>query len=1004
MDAQDYLDWSRMAGLYLRNISHVDRYRTYQPLLSPAGLTTVIVGEFLESTDSVVDFTTWRTHSVYERGDEQKERITRTAEALEAIGAARASVAVQAAQSSSPFDKIAEMMSDDKLKNVGDFRQLMQGMKGIDLLNHMRESVARNMPELADQVGIKRQAQPPAAVSPGHESREQIEHLLEKFVAAHQSDLNRDLNRHGDPRLDPGYTREDRLREIDLMRKRLYASEAQQDAVVKLQELTAQIRKLTGKPADAIKTVQSKLEKLRLKFRALYKEHRATVTDELIPELAAALKSAEAFMTSLPELFASQPLGDAKTTARLESFGEYETKQSRGTIEIQWDNPRGLECDWAGLELRGCYPKSSPQALERLLDALDLLRARWQQRLVDWQDQLITTFRDVYWVQMSWEADEYDVDDEGDATVESILSHVDSGQIVLEIDPEEDSIRATTFFHVEWDEEHGFEIHWEADVEGSDDSSDVPSAARAIGLQDSGPPLVSADVIRFESMFHLELPERYRQFLLAANGGRPQRHAFTASAQGQKFPANVVQFFSLTNTSTETHPAGSLQAAIQHARDNNWPATLLPIAAVRNADPMLMPEQVANYLLIVLSGANAGRILLANPDTMTDVFPRLTADVADRMAAAMMEQLADSAPTAGRSLAEFLGKLKAPESDGAPVWLKAIRENDIAAFQRWIQSGGKCDERFQERGFPIPLQVIDYLTCHASAELLEAAAELRFFKPGKLRDSWSQFGQRDVRRFQVLMQVLPVDMWRYVLSSHQVWDHPDLWEQLATAGVNFNDPVDDEGQTPIHLAVQFGKTAAVKWLLQHGADPHKFDKYQRNAFTWTDRGPGYDCLANLEGKENAAPPRTPQLDVPSFDQLDQAAKQLPNGTSLVIIVQIKSPPVTEAEKRWSTECHYRLTFDIQRQQVTFNSMTSPRQDYLYAEDWPSILFVPVLQWPQLTPLWETLEVQEFDWNRALKKRNYQPTPRPDLRDAASEALHQSLNSEEAAARMIRLRK
>ena len=121
-------------------------------------------------------------------------------------------------------------------------------------------------------------------------------------------------------------------------------------------------------------------------------------------------------------------------------------------------------------------------------------------------------------------------------------------------------------------------------------------------------------------------------------------------------------------------------------------------------------------------------------------------------------------------------------------------------------------------------------------------------------------------------------------------------------------------------------------------------------------------------------------------------------------IQIKSPTVTRVEKALYHECHYRLSFFVRGAKVVFNDMNTARQDYLYATSWPSFLFAPILQWPDLTPLWPTVEVREFDWTKATKKRNYEGSLRPDLHDDARSALEQAFNADEAAARGIRLRK
>ncbi len=121
---------------------------------------------------------------------------------------------------------------------------------------------------------------------------------------------------------------------------------------------------------------------------------------------------------------------------------------------------------------------------------------------------------------------------------------------------------------------------------------------------------------------------------------------------------------------------------------------------------------------------------------------------------------------------------------------------------------------------------------------------------------------------------------------------------------------------------------------------------------------------------------------------------------------MKAPPVTQVEKLYygAAGCHYRLTFTVGEGQVTYNDTKSPRQDYLYTRNAADSRFAPILQWPELTPLWETLKVVEFEPAKAFKSRKYVPDPRPDLVPAARSALEQGFSADEAAARGIRLRK
>ena len=55
LTAADYCDWCKYAGLYLDNISHADRYRTFARKISRAGLAVKIVHDLLEGNPGGLD-------------------------------------------------------------------------------------------------------------------------------------------------------------------------------------------------------------------------------------------------------------------------------------------------------------------------------------------------------------------------------------------------------------------------------------------------------------------------------------------------------------------------------------------------------------------------------------------------------------------------------------------------------------------------------------------------------------------------------------------------------------------------------------------------------------------------------------------------------------------------------------------------------------------------------------------------------------------------------------
>src|SRR5690606_1285970 len=114
-----------------------------------------------------------------------------------------------------------------------------------------------------------------------------------------------------------------------------------------------------------------------------------------------------------------------------------------------------------------------------------------------------------------------------------------------------------------------------------------------------------------------------------------------------------------------------------------------------------------------------------------------------------------------------------------------------------------------------------------------------------------------------------------------------------------------------------GHQAGVKWLLAHGADPHKNDRYARNAFVWAESGPGFECLPLLKGGDELAPTESAASDAPGLAILKAAADQLPDGVSLMLHIQVKTPSVTRIEKAYyPSGCDYLLSLDLARNQVT----------------------------------------------------------------------------------------
>jgi len=997
MDAQNYADWCDISGIYLDQVSHYDRYRTYAKHLSKAGLNTVIVWEFLRDNHGELNIQGWRSYAVYEMGDQQQKRIDMTADALRAIGAHRIAEAVQTSEAYDPFAAFKDLDPSDP----GSLMDAMQNVNPMDLLKQIRESAARMMPEIAAEMGVTPEPQTAPESEDGaplYETRAELEQRLEEYVTIHQKQLQDDLKKYGDPREEPGYSRKGRLDELEQEHRRQYTLEYQKEDLPKFKEIMQDIRSRAEDTRKPVKKAKLKLEQARRQFKNLIEVNKRRYAQHPLPEMKQMLEKAAEFMGRYPQVFDRKPTEDARLNKEFAALGEYDVQVDSDMTRISWPSPAGLRCPWHQFSLTVAFPGGDPDAARSALQIVDRLKQRLPVLADEWREELIGMFRNYEAQMMDWEIEDYELNDDGEVTEDSILENTGTGNISIELYSEEPGDLSTmVWFNVEWDEEHGCELYWEDEPPPEVKQQQAEFSTASVQFLEPGPALAEEQIKQFENKFDVKIPDEYRRFLLQQNGGIPQPGHLILRQHGSKIPYDVNWFYSIATGAGTVPEEKSLQSIIETVRAGALPDSLLPIAKVEmvSQGPFPWPDSA---LYLVTSGKKAGQVLLLptqNPMMQLVADPQM-----------FLEQMIAEAPTAARNLSELFEKLQSRPSEDLPDWLRFIRHNDTDQFLSWLDKGGNLQKQHTAYGEPMPKSVIDYLALEASVELLEELLQRNAIKPAKLMAGWQLYARYDVDRFLELTAVLPEDLWPGVFNSPAVWDRPDVLEELADADIDIDAPIDDEGATALHKAVQMGHQEAVKWLLAHGADPRKNDKYRRNALLWAESGPGFECLPLLEGKEESEPSREPLPDVPGLVQLTEEAGKLPAGTGLVLSLQIKSPPVTRIEKTYYplAGCHYRLTIDVRGQHVTFNDMTSARQDYLYAQEWPTFLFAPILQWPELTPLWETLEVREFDWNKAMKKRKYEGVLRDDLKAAAREALEQAFDPEEAEARRIKLRK
>ncbi|MCA9177453.1 MAG: hypothetical protein KDB14_23370 [Planctomycetales bacterium] len=436
MLANDYFDWSQVSGLYVRNISHAERYATYGGMLSQPGLHVVVVAEFLHDADEIVNPVRWRSSSVYERGDELAGRLALTIASLQAIGAVRTAEAVRTAKSISPSDLTLE--SIDKGVKAG-------SKAFVQELEIALQAALGQMNSIADQC----------------EDRQELERLLEAYAQDHREALAADLTRHGDPRREPGYSRAERIEELRQLQRRELQREAQRKSVEDIVSATKRLRKVLAEAAGDAKRLK-RAESLRTEYFEMLRDAREFDPPDRSPELVESLAAAEQLMAEHMEFFRPPMTKNAKLNAQLAALGEFERWDDAGVTELSWESPEGFHGAWRAYRLSITFPSRATKVLANLVQLAEAIRARLPDLEGPWRRELIANFRDVH--AMSSAPDEltsyFDVT--GAICDDAILRGVEGCNIVLLY--EDDELYAETDFAVEWDIEHRFNIVWEDEL------------------------------------------------------------------------------------------------------------------------------------------------------------------------------------------------------------------------------------------------------------------------------------------------------------------------------------------------------------------------------------------------------------------------------------------------------------------------------------------------------------------------------------------------------------
>jgi hypothetical protein len=120
-------------------------------------------------------------------------------------------------------------------------------------------------------------------------------------------------------------------------------------------------------------------------------------------------------------------------------------------------------------------------------------------------------------------------------------------------------------------------------------------------MTEGGPPLRDADVDAFEAKYGLELPSSFRAFLLATNGGRPERDLFALRGLPGN-PVGRIHFFFGLNDAVESC---NLDWNLDVFQDR-IPAGLIPIATTEGADKVCLSVDGMNIGRVFYWDAHAG--------------------------------------------------------------------------------------------------------------------------------------------------------------------------------------------------------------------------------------------------------------------------------------------------------------------------------------------------------------------------------------------------------------
>ena len=311
--------------------------------------------------------------------------------------------------------------------------------------------------------GMQRKEPPEfgAGIQSDIESPEELQALIRKYVAAHQSELEDDIRRHGDPRRAKGFNRRKAQKAIEDRQDLLNLRRGQDEKVV---ELDARLRELAdlhqahgAQPTD--KQVRHRMRTLVNQMRGDYTYHSKDKSAPPTDAMTRWLKDAKEFMDRNAELFAKKQPAiayPASVQARLSAIGLYRVEE-RGR-RIVWEDVAELKTDLPGFELvfemndDGRKPDLVPD--EAMFESWQNYRKLHPTLTATYRKELIKHYRSWARSVAPDESDRYPKN----LPEAEILAMVGGGQVAFRrtIWKRKPMYETAVTFEIEWDDEHGF--------------------------------------------------------------------------------------------------------------------------------------------------------------------------------------------------------------------------------------------------------------------------------------------------------------------------------------------------------------------------------------------------------------------------------------------------------------------------------------------------------------------------------------------------------------------